>query len=51
MNEMTDSKEKRQFILTATQEDIYEYWCTVLAPKYGYKRLIDPKTNKVICKV
>jgi hypothetical protein len=40
--------ELRQFIRTASEAEIIEYWRQVTAPKYGYTRLIEPKTGKVI---
>jgi hypothetical protein len=39
--------ELRKFVMTATQDEIYQYWLEILAPKYGYTRLVSP-TGKVI---
>ena len=46
MKELTGA-ELRKFVMTATQDEIYQYWVEVLAPKYGYTRLVSP-TGKVI---
>ena len=44
-------KELKKWIRTATQEQIIEYWKIFLAPRYGYKQLIDTDTGKVLAEV
>jgi hypothetical protein len=46
MKELTGA-ELRKFAMTATQDEIYQYWVEVIAPKHGYTRLVSP-TGKVI---
>ena len=48
MKEIYDLK---GFVKTATQDEIIKYWKEYLAPKYGYKRLIDTKTGKIIASI
>ncbi len=43
-------EETRQFIKTATQAEIIEYWKQVMAPKYGFTELQDPITGEVIAR-
>jgi hypothetical protein len=38
----------KQAIRENNQEVIRDYWRKVLAPKYGYTKLIEPETGKVI---
>jgi len=42
--------ELKQFIKTASQPEIIQYWRDVIAPQYGYTELRDGKTNKLVAK-
>ena len=41
-------KELRKFLLTASQNEIVNYWKKITAPKYGYERLVDCRTLETI---
>ena len=46
--EALKGKQLRTFLRRSTQAEIHEYWREIIAPRYGYTKLVEPATRWVV---
>ena len=46
--EALKGKQLRAFLLRSTQPEIHAYWQEIIAPRYGYTKLVESATGRVV---